>query len=164
MSDAPGKSEGKSDETGPRLTERAWRRVENVIDPFGGSYAALDGQSDSNGDGELDRDLNGANISPDRLLLWGEYETGPVALRVQAQTFLKRDFEGEPAANGFEGYAVLDAVARYEAGFGTVSLGVQNLLDEQYISYFSDTQGPTDNLRYFAGRGRTATLTLTRSF
>jgi iron complex outermembrane receptor protein len=55
-------------------------------------------------------------------------------------------------------------VARYEAGFGTVSLGVQNLLDEQYISYFSDTQGPTDNLRYFAGRGRTATLTLTRSF
>ena len=59
---------------------------------------------------------------------------------------------------------MLDAVARYEAGFGTVSLGVQNLLDEQYTSYFSDTQGPTDNLRYFAGRGRTATVTLTRSF
>lgn len=131
---------------------------------LGGSYAALDGQSDSNGDGELDRDLNGANISPDRLLLWGEYEAGPVALRLQAQTFLERDFAGEPVANGFEGYAVLDAVARYEADFGTVSVGVQNLLDEQYISYFSDTQGPTDNLRYFAGRGRTATLTLIRSF
>jgi iron complex outermembrane receptor protein len=59
---------------------------------------------------------------------------------------------------------VFDAVALYETGFGAVSLGVQNLLDEQYISYFSDTQGPTDNLRYFAGRGRTATLTLTQSF
>lgn len=59
---------------------------------------------------------------------------------------------------------MLDAVARYQAGFGAVSLGLQNLLDEQFISYFSDTQGPTDNLRYFAGRGRTATLTLTRSF
>lgn len=131
---------------------------------LGGSYAALDGRSASIENGPLNRDLNGANISPDRLLLWGEYETGPVALRLQAQTFLERDFDGEPAANGFEGYAVLDAVARYEAGFGTVSLGVQNLLDEQYISYFSDTQGPTDNLRYFAGRGRTATVTLTRSF
>ena len=64
------------------------------------------------GDGDLDRDLNGANISPDRLLLWGEYETGPIALRLQAQTYLARDFDGEPAANGFEGYTVLDAVAR----------------------------------------------------
>lgn len=139
-----------------------WRATDALT--LGGSYAALDGQSDSDGDGDLDRDLNGANISPDRLLLWGEYETGPIALRLQAQTYLARDFDGEPAANGFEGYTVLDAVARYEAGFGTVSLGVQNLLDEQYISYFSDTQGPTDNLRFFAGRGRTATVTLTRSF
>ena len=139
-----------------------WRATDAFT--FGGSYAALDGQSDSNGDGELDRDLNGANISPDRLLLWGEYEAGPVALRLQGQVFLERDFDGEPAANGFGGYAVLDAVARYDAGFGSLSLGVQNLLDEQYISYFSDTQGPTDNLRYFAGRGRTATLTLTRTF
>jgi iron complex outermembrane recepter protein len=139
-----------------------WRATDAFT--MGGSYAALDGRSDGNGDGSLDRDLNGANISPDRLLLWGEYETGPLAFRLQAQTFLERDFDGEPASNSFDGYSVLDAVARYTAGFGAVSLGVQNLLDEQYISYFSDTQGPTDNLRYFAGRGRTATLTMTRSF
>jgi len=139
-----------------------WRATDAFT--LGGSYAGLDGRTASIENGPLDRDLNGANISPDRLLLWGEYEAGPIALRLQAQTFLERDFEGEPAANGFEGYAVLDAVARYQAGFGAVSLGLQNLLDEQFISYFSDTQGPTDNLRYFAGRGRTATLTLTRSF
>lgn len=139
-----------------------WRATDAVT--LGGSYAALDGRSAGVENGPLDRDLDGANISPDRLLLWGEYETGPLALRLQAQTFLERQFEGQPAANAFEGYTVLDAVARYEAGFGTVSLGVQNLLDEQYVTYFSDTQGPTDNLRFFAGRGRTATLTLARSF
>ena len=139
-----------------------WRATDAVT--LGGSYAALDGRSAGVENGPLDRDLDGANISPDRLLLWGEFETGPLAVRLQAQAFLEREFEGQPAANAFEGYAVLDAVARYDAQFGTVSLGVQNLLNEQYISYFSDTQGPTDNLRYFAGRGRTATVTLTRTF
>ncbi len=139
-----------------------WRATDAFT--VGGSFAALDGRTASAENGPIDRDLNGANISPDRLLLWGEYETGPVALRLQAQTNLEREFEGEAADNAFEGYTVVDAVARYEAGFGTVSLGVQNLLDEQYVSYFSDTQGPTDNLRYFAGRGRTATMTLTRGF
>ena len=139
-----------------------WRATDAFT--VGGSYAALEGRTASAENGPIDRDLNGANISPDRLLLWGEYETGPVALRLQAQTNLEREFEGEAADNAFEGYTVVDAVARYEAGFGTVSLGLQNLLDDQYVSYFSDTQGPTDNLRYFAGRGRTATVTLTRSF
>ena len=139
-----------------------WRATDAFT--LGGSYAALDGRSASVDGGPINRDLDGANISPDRVLLWGEYETGPLALRLQAQGFLARGFEGEDPRNDFEGYALVDALARYEAGFGTVSLGVQNLLDEQYISYFSDTQGPSDNLRYFAGRGRTATLTLTRSF
>ncbi|WP_374515371.1 TonB-dependent receptor [Brevundimonas sp.] len=139
-----------------------WRATDAIT--VGGSFAALDGRSASVDGGPIDRDLDGANISPDRLLLWGEYETGPLALRLQAQNFLSRGFEGEDPVNDFEGYALVDALVRYSADFGTVSLGVQNLLDEQYVSYFSDTQGPTDNLRYFAGRGRTATLTLTRGF
>lgn len=130
----------------------------------GASYAALDGRSDANGDGVLDRDLNGANISPDRLLVWGEYGLGPVTARLQVQDYAARSFEGEPAANSFEGYTLADAVVRWDARFGSLSLGVQNLLDERYVTYFSDTQAPTDNNRYFLGRGRTATLTLTRSF
>lgn len=129
----------------------------------GGSYAALDGRSASVDGGPINRDLDGANISPDRLMLWGEYDAGPLALRLQARNFLARGFEGEDPRNDFEGHVLVDALIGYQAGFGTVSLGVQNLLDEQYISYFSDTQAPTDNNRYFAGRGRTATLTLTRS-
>lgn len=146
-----------------------WRATDALT--VGGSFAALDGRSASVDGGPINRDLDGANISPDRLLLWGEYEVGPLAFRLQAQDFRERSFEGEDSVNDFEGYTLLDGLVSYEAGFGTVSLGVQNLLDEQYVSYFSDTQEPllasptrTRDPRFFAGRGRTATLTLTRSF
>jgi iron complex outermembrane receptor protein len=35
---------------------------------------------------------------------------------------------------------------------------VQNLFDKFYIDYSSDTRLPTDDLAYFAGRGRSFTL------
>lgn len=132
---------------------------------LGGAYARLDGRSDTNGDGKVDQDLDGANISPDRLILWAEGDlTDTLSLRLQAGRYFEREFEGQPAANAFEGYDLVDAIAVWRAGFGDVSLGVQNLLDEDYISYNSDTTRPTDNGSYFAGRGRTVTLGLTRRF
>ncbi|HWQ85755.1 TonB-dependent receptor [Brevundimonas sp.] len=132
---------------------------------LGGAWASLEGRSDTNDDGEVDRDLDGANISPDRLILWAESDlTDALSLRVQAGRYFEREFEGQPAANDFEGYDLIDAIAVWRAGFGDVSLGVQNLLDEDYISYNSDTTRPADNLAYFAGRGRTVTLGVTRRF
>lgn len=130
----------------------------------GAAYSKLDGRTDGNGDGTLDRDLNGANISPDRFTAYAEATWGPASLRIQGQTYEARSFEGEPAANSFEGYTLVDAVGTWRFDAADVSLGVQNLLDEQYISYFSDTQNPTDNARYFAGRGRTVTLTVSKAF
>ncbi len=131
---------------------------------IGGAYAHLEGRTDSNGDGSVDRDLNGANIAPDRLLLYAEVTRGDWSGRVQAQQFYGRDFEGEVAANGFEGYGLVDAIVAWKAPAATLTLGVQNLLDEQYVTYFSDTQGPTDNARYFAGRGRTLAFGVTKDF
>ena len=132
---------------------------------FGGAYASLEGRSDTNDDGKVDTDLDGANISPDRLILWGESDlSDALSLRVQAGRYFERSFDGQPAANDFEGYDLVDAIAVWRAGFGDVSLGVQNLLDADYISYNSDTTRPTDNAAYFAGRGRTVTLGLTRRF
>ncbi len=131
---------------------------------IGGAYAHLEGRTDSNGDGSVDRDLNGANIAPDRLLLYAEVTRGDWSGRLQAQQFYGRDFEGEVPANSFEGYGLVDAIVAWKAPAATLTLGVQNLLDEQYITYFSDTQGPTDNARYFAGRGRTLAFGVTRDF
>src|SRR3546814_4628461 len=88
------------------------------------------------------------------------YANGPVSARVQTQFYLARSFRGpgRDPRNDFEGYNLTDAFVRYQTSLGGISLAVQNLFDEQYISYASDTQRPTDNFFNFAGRGRTFTL------
>lgn len=123
-------------------------------------YAHLAGRYDSNGDDLVDTDLDGANISPDRLNLAASYVKGPISARIQAQFYLSRSFVGllRDPRNDFSGYTLADASIRYETGAGTLTLSVQNLFDAQYVTYASDTQRPTDNTFYFAGRGRTFTL------
>lgn len=130
-------------------------------------YARIKGRYDSdknNPDGIVDTDLDGTNISPDRVNLAASLNRGPISARVQTQFYLKRDFKadaGKPVPdvrNNFGGYNVTDASIRYDTGIGGVTLAVQNLFDRFYIDYSSDTRLPTDNLAYFAGRGRTFTL------
>lgn len=121
-------------------------------------YAHLAGRTDSNGDDRLDADLDGANISPDRLNLAASYQSGPLSARLQGQWFLGRTFDGLPAASNFEGYTLVDAAVRYETALGGVSLSVANLLDNQYLSYSSQTVRSANPLQLFAGRGRTITL------
>ena len=127
-------------------------------------YSDLEGRVDSDGDGAVDIELDGANISPDRFNLGATYRAGPLRALVQTQFYLSRNFEGGPRAERFEGYTLVNALVRYETGLGDVSLGVQNLLDEQYVDYNTDTVAATSNTRFFAGRGRTLTLGLERRF
>ena len=125
-------------------------------------YAHLIGRYDSDAvpDGKVDSDLDGTNISPDRLNLAADYVRGRFRARVQSRFFLARTFQGKlrDPRNDFGGYTLVDATARYQTGFGGITLSVSNLLDKQYIDYSSDTRLPTDNLSYFAGRGRSFTL------
>lgn len=123
-------------------------------------YAHITGRSDSDGDDIVDTDLDGANISPDRLNLAAAYAHGPLSARLQTQFYLSRTFNGmtRDPRNDFAGYTLTDAFVRYQTGLGGISLSVQNLFDKQYISYASDTQRPTDNFFNFAGRGRSFTL------
>ncbi|MGN6374091.1 MAG: TonB-dependent receptor, partial [Sphingomonas sp.] len=73
-------------------------------------YAHLDGRTDGSDDGvdKVDRDLDGANISPDRLNLAGTYARGPLSARVQSQFYLSRRFEKAPGVYDpvydFDGY------------------------------------------------------------
>ncbi len=125
-------------------------------------YADLEGRYDSNTppDGIVDTDLDGTNISPDRLNLAATFERGRLAARLQSQFYLSRSFTGRirDPRNDFGGYTVVDSYVRYDTGFGGLSLSVQNLLNAQYIDYSSDTRLPNDNFAFFAGRGRTFTL------
>jgi iron complex outermembrane receptor protein len=136
-------------------------------------YAHLIGRFDSDAvpDGKVDSDLDGVNISPDRFNLAASYNSGPLSARIQTQVYLKRRFDGKARAaddargsplklrdNDFGGYTLTDAYVRYQTGFGGISLSAQNLFNKQYIDYSSDTRLPSDQLSYFAGRGRTFTL------
>jgi iron complex outermembrane recepter protein len=123
-------------------------------------YAHLTGRYDSNGDDTIDTDLDGANISPDRINLAATFARGPFSARLQTQIYLARRFTGLVAdpRNDFDGYTLTDANIRYRTGIGTLSFSVQNLFDRQYVTYASDTQRPTDNTFFFAGQGRTFTL------
>lgn len=130
------------------------------------AISALDGQSDNNNDGVAETDLSGPNIAPDRTLLALDWKAGLWTARLQHQDYSARKFNGInlDVRNNFEGYQLLDAFVRYDSKFGAISLSASNLLNEQYISYVSDTERPTDNLRYFAGRGRAVTLAFERRF
>jgi iron complex outermembrane receptor protein len=137
-------------------------------------YAHLIGRFDSDAvpDGIVDSDLDGTNISPDRLNLAANYSSGSFSARIQTQVYFKRRFDSKARAaddanplrplklsdNDFGGYTLTDAHVRYQTAIGGISLSVQNLFNKQYIDYSSDTRLPTDQLSYFAGRGRTFTL------
>ena len=121
-------------------------------------YAHITGLSDTDGDDIPDTDLDGANISPDRLNLAATYRNGPFSARAQANVYLSRTFEGRPVVENFYGYTVVDAVARYRTRYGNVTLAVANILDTQYLTYNAQTASATDTLRQFSGRGRTYTL------
>ncbi|OAN56603.1 TonB-dependent receptor [Sphingobium sp. TCM1] len=134
-------------------------------------YAHLIGRTDGNstdGIDKVDRDLDGANISPDRLNVAASYVRGPLSARIQTQFFLSRQFEVRPwtsPANAaynrgfsFGGYNVTDLSLRYQTSFGAVTLAAQNIFDKFYIDYYTQTVRPTDNAHYFAGRGRNFTL------
>jgi iron complex outermembrane receptor protein len=128
-------------------------------------YAHLIGRTDGNstdGIDKVDRDLDGANISPDRLNIAASYVGGPLSARIQTQFFLSRQFERAPGDYNqlyrFDGYDVTDISLRYQTGFGALTLAAQNIFDSFYIDYYSQTVRPNDNVHYFAGRGRNFTL------
>lgn len=117
-------------------------------------YAAAQGRYDRNQDGRLDTDLEGINISPDRLTaFWEQTWTPRLATRLQASHAEDRAFErNDVTVARFDGYSTFDLQARIALSLGTLNLGIENLFDQQYVSYYSQTTPSNDD--YVAGRGR----------
>ncbi|WP_423604020.1 TonB-dependent receptor [Sphingomonas sp. MS122] len=151
---------------GLEISLRAATPIEGL--QLGIGYAHIKGRFDSDAtrgapDGIVDTDLDGVNISPDRVNLSASFERGRLSALVQSNFYLSRTFHSDKPQqpdqrNNFGGYNVTDATVRYDTRLGGIRLSVQNLLNAQYIDYSSDTRLATDNLAYFAGRGRTFTL------
>lgn len=120
------------------------------------SYAHTKGRYDSNGDGSLDARLDGLNVSPNRLLAsWSASWSDRLSSHVQVQHAFSQGFD-DPA-KAFSGYTLADASLNYKLARGALRLGVANLFDKSYITYYSQS-ALVEPARYFAGRGRTVTL------
>ena len=120
------------------------------------AYAHTKGRYDSNSDGTLDARLDGLNVAPNRLIAtWTANWTDKLSTFVQGQHAYSQSFD-DPA-KAFTGYTLFDASVGYKLARGDVRLGIANLLDKRYITYYSQS-ALVEPARYFAGRGRTLTL------
>lgn len=129
------------------------------------AYAATRGRYDSDGDDKVDSDLPGINVSPDRLTaFWDVPFTSTVNIRLQASKAFDREFDyrGQRQPAAFDGYTTVDLLTRVQLPVGVISAGVENLFNEQYVTYYSQSTPRPDT--YVAGRGRVLTLTWSNRF
>ncbi|WP_448212820.1 TonB-dependent receptor [Colwellia sp. MEBiC06753] len=134
-------------------------------DLLGVRLAVADGRYDSDQDGRVDTDLGGSNIAPDRInLSWDRTWSDNLVTRLQVNHLLDRDREnGEgEVINQFDGYTTVDLSATMEVAQGAFTLGVQNLTNTDYFTYYSQSN-PNDK-RNFKGMGRSINLSYQVSF
>lgn len=132
----------------------------------GGNYAYIDGEYDSDDDGETDTDLSNANQSPPRLNLYVQGNVGQVSGKLQLSHLFDRTQKGLDAYTDnrgeFEGYTTLDLSLNYVTDIGQFGLGIENLLNEDFETLYSQTQNADD--RYFSGRGRSISISYAKQF
>jgi len=128
---------------------------------IGGNYARTNGRFDSDGDDSVDSDLDGLNIGPDRLNVYA-YGVALERLRwrLQVSQFADRDFDGPgaPEDRSFDGYTLVDLFAGWQSPIGEFSIAVENLMNEEYFTYFAQTEPAARADTFFRGNGRTLTL------
>jgi iron complex outermembrane recepter protein len=114
--------------------------------------------------GPLSVEMGITNISPDKVAGTVQWNFLPNAsATLGATTLLGRDLnEGRPGEEHTHGYTLYDLTVNYDTQrFGMLSLGIENLTDKFYFLSFSQI----DFFRnYFAGRGRTVSLTYAIDF
>lgn len=128
---------------------------------LGFTYARTEGRYDEDKDGQVETDLGGINIAPERLnLYWLQQWPMQLSSRVQLSQLFDVDYND---GSSFDGYHTLDLSGRYDTNNGgSWTLGLENALDKQYITYYSQTTPA--NSSYFAGLGRTLNLNWQMAF
>lgn len=127
--------------------------------------ARQEGEYDSDGNGKVDTDLAGANIGPNRVnISWDREWTDKLSSRLQVSQVQDRNFKNSSGqtTTKFDGYTTVDTNLDYAASFGTISVGIQNLNNEDYFTYYSQTTG--SDSRNFKGLGRSVNVSFTKQF
>lgn len=126
----------------------------------GGTFAWLEGERENpNGSGNIA--LNGFRIPPIKLTGYVEYTPYSWwALRLQALHSADRD-EASDDGVGFGGqkvedFTVVDLYSAFDLGYGTLKVGVENLLNNQYHTVSAQLLRNGQNTSRVAAHGATA--------
>jgi len=128
-----------------------------------GVYSRIRGKSASRLGGPLDTEQGVSTINPDKLgvgVTWQWSDRGD--LRLNSTTLKGRSInQGRSSAEKTGGYTLVDMTSTYKTRYGDLTLGIENLADRFYIMTWAQVPGFQN---YFAGRGRTFSLTHSITF
>ncbi|MEM9483235.1 MAG: TonB-dependent receptor [Cyanobacteria bacterium P01_F01_bin.116] len=157
-------------ETGFTETVRAPQRnygVEATLDwqpsdiwRFGGNFTWAEGENDANDDGDFDA-LSGLSVPPYKLGLYVKNQTTPRwSNRLQLLLVGDRDRAFDDGVDAFEvnSYVTLDLVSSLQLGPGRLILGIENLLNDDYISAAAQERVGRRDDRRFASPGITMSV------
>lgn len=146
-----------------------WRPT-RAVSAFG-SFAKTDGKTAATQGAPMDISLGARSQGPDKAVLGANWKWMPASsVRLQATHLLDRDINiGRMVGTSrleehFNGYTLVDAAASWDTRFGKIGVSVENLLDKQYVGYYSQSAAATDPGNTYAGRGRTLAVNLSRIF
>lgn len=123
------------------------------------TYSRIRGKTEFVPGGPLDRQMGVLDISPDKVNVSGTWKpTSQSSLTLGATQLMSREINvGLSGEERTRGYTLADLGAKYDLGrWGTLTLGVENLLNRQYELSFSQVSGSF--LPYMAGRGRVMSI------
>jgi len=156
-------------------TVRGWEvsgelRASKELSAFG-SFARTMGKTATAAGAPMDVELGARSQGPGKLVAGANWQFMPKAnLRLQSTTLFDRDINiGRTVGTTnleehFNGYTLVDLAASYDSPWGKVGVGIENLADRYYIGYYPQSVSYKDATANFAGRGRTLSVSLTRSF
>lgn len=156
-------------------TVRGWEisgelRATKTLSAFG-SFARTMGRTATAAGAPMDIELGARSQGPGKLVAGTNWQFLPKAnMRLQATTLFDRDINiGRTVGTTnleehFNGYTLVDLAGSYDSPWGKVGAGIENLTDRQYIGYYPQSVSYKDPVSHFAGRGRTLSVSLTRSF
>ncbi|MBT9490949.1 MAG: TonB-dependent receptor [Paucibacter sp.] len=135
-------------------------------------YARTRGQTASAPNQPLNLELGARSQGPEKLVLGAGWAFAPNwRTQLYVQHLLPRHINAGKLAGTtsleerFDGYTLADlSISWQTASAGEWGLGLENLFNRAYITYYSQAHYAGSDDDYYAGRGRTATLSWRRSF
>ncbi len=131
--------------------ENSWR--------VGGSYSWIEGKSDPDLDGTYDTPLQNRRIPPPKATMYVEKEVNEWVFRLQGLfSGSRHKFPGSTSFwNGqIHSWNVFDFSATGSVGPGSLSIGVNNALNEDYFTHISESA--QQDSRYSKAQGATASI------